>query len=297
MTAKLNSYKHIVKQLSEPDSYKKVFYLSKRGKPMPNYGKMQEIVELLRQIIFPGYFGDANVSPENMEYYIGVNLDKMQQLLSEQIIRGLCFNCHPDQDFDLCPSCDDKAEFIVEEFLKTLPEIRNLLATDVQATYNGDPASKSYGEIIYCYPGIRAITNYRIAHQLHKLNLPLIPRIITEMAHFETGIDIHPGANIDSFFAIDHGTGVVIGETTIIGKNVKIYQGVTLGAKSFPLDENGNPIKGISRHPIVEDNVVIYAEATILGRVTIGKNSTIGGNMWITHDIAPNSKLSRQYDK
>ena len=159
------------------------------------------------------------------------------------------------------------------------------------AAFNGDPAAKSYGEIIFCYPTIRALTNYRVANQLLKLGVPLIPRILSEMAHSETGIDIHPGAEIGESFTIDHGTGVVIGETCIIGKNVKLYQGVTLGAKSFPLDENGNPIKGIPRHPIVEDNVVIYAGATILGRITVGANSTIGGNLWVTNNVPSNSKL------
>jgi serine O-acetyltransferase len=177
------------------------------------------------------------------------------------------------------------------EFMSRLPKIRHLLSTDVQAGYLGDPAAKGYGEVIFCYPSIRALTNYRIAHELLNLNVPIIPRIITEMAHSETGIDIHPGAKIGDFFMIDHGTGVVIGETCIIGNHVKLYQGVTLGAKSFPVDNDGNPMKGIPRHPIVEDNVIIYAEATILGRIRIGKKSIIGGNVWITKDIPPNSKI------
>ena len=157
-----------------------------------------------------------------------------------------------------------------------------------------DPAAKSYGEIIISYPGLRAITNYRIAHELHKLQTPIIPRIITEMAHAETGIDIHPGATIGSYFTIDHGTGTVIGETSIIGEHVKIYQGVTLGAKSFPVDEQGNPIKGIARHPVIEDNVIIYANSTILGRITIGKNATIGGNVWVDKDVPADGKISQK---
>ena len=172
-----------------------------------------------------------------------------------------------------------------------------MLHKDVEAAYLGDPASKNLGEIIYCYPGINALTNYRIAHELLILGVPLIPRIITEMAHSATGIDIHPGAEIGEYFGIDHGTGIVIGETCIIGNNVKIYQGVTLGAKSFPLDENGNPIKGIARHPIVEDGVIIYSGATVLGRVRIGKNSMIGGNVWLTHNVGANSKIMQRRAK
>ena len=177
------------------------------------------------------------------------------------------------------------------EFIKRLPELRRILATDVEAAYNGDPAAESYGEIISCYPVIKAVTNYRIAHELLLLGVPLIPRIITEMAHSETGIDIHPGAQIGHHFTIDHGTGVVIGATCIIGNNVKLYQGVTLGAKSFPLDEKGNPMKGIARHPILEDNVIVYSNATILGRITIAKGTVIGGNVWVTESTKPGEQL------
>ena len=168
------------------------------------------------------------------------------------------------------------------------------MATDVEAAYNGDPAASSFGEIISCYPIIKALINYRIAHELYVIGVPLIPRMITEMAHSETGIDIHPAATIGEHFTIDHGTGVVIGATCVIGNNVKLYQGVTLGAISFPLDENGNPIKGIPRHPILEDNVIIYANATILGRITIGQNCVVGANVWVTRDMKPNT---RKYNK
>lgn len=281
----------IVKKLSQPDSYNQVYYTSRRGMPMPDHEKMNRMVDYLRDILFPGFFGDFHVTPDNMEYHTGVLVSKVQEILTGQIVSGLCFNCNPGDNV-VCDNCDSLAADLSMQFLNRLPDIRSLLATDVEATYNGDPASKSFGEIIFCYPGIRAITNYRIAHELYKLNVPLLPRIITEMAHFETGIDIHPGATIGSYFAIDHGTGVVIGETTVIGNHVKIYQGVTLGAKSFPLDENGNPIKGIARHPIVEDHVIIYAEATLLGRITIGKNSVIGGNMWIVNDVPENTRIA-----
>lgn len=225
-----------------------------------------------------------------MPYYLGVNIDKVFHILSEQIMRGLCFACNEETDLS-CAACRKNAVQLTLEFISRLPDIRHLLSSDVRAAYSGDPAAKGHGEVIFCYPSIRALTNYRIAHELLKLDVPLIPRIITEMAHSETGIDIHPGAEIGEFFLIDHGTGVVIGETCIIGNHVKLYQGVTLGAKSFPVDNDGNSVKGIPRHPIVEDNVIIYAGATILGRVRIGGNSIIGGNVWITKDIPPNSKI------
>ena len=183
-----------------------------------------------------------------------------------------------------------QAEELATKFIERLPDIRAVLATDVDAAYNGDPAAESKAEIISCYPVIKALVNYRLAHELVKLGVPLIPRIITEMAHSETGIDIHPAAQIGHHFTIDHGTGVVIGATCIIGNNVKLYQGVTLGAKSFPLDADGNPIKGIPRHPILEDNVIVYSNATILGRITIGKGCVVGANIWVTEDMEPMSK-------
>ena len=279
-----------IKALSLSKSSNLVYHVPEHGELMPSSENLKEIVDILREILFPGYFGNSSLKPETLQYYIGVNVDRVFNLLSEQILRGLCFAC-VDKEILKCEDCEITASKIVNDFILQLPEIRDLLSTDVKAAYVGDPAAKNYGEVIYCYPTIRTLTNYRIAHKLLKLNVPLIPRIITEMAHSETGIDIHPGAKIGKYFTIDHGTGVVIGETCIIGNNVKLYQGVTLGAKSFPLDEKGNPIKGIPRHPIVGDNVIIYAETTILGRVTIGENSVIGGNVWITHNVPPNSKI------
>ena len=183
-----------------------------------------------------------------------------------------------------------RAESLAAQLISRLPKIRKTLSTDVTAAYNGDPAAESYGEIISCYPVIKALTNYRVAHELVELGVPLIPRMMTEMAHSETGIDIHPAATIGEYFTIDHGTGVVIGATCIIGNNVKLYQGVTLGAKSFPLDADGNPIKGIPRHPILEDNVIVYANATVLGRITIGEGCVVGANVWVTEDMEPNTK-------
>jgi serine O-acetyltransferase len=192
----------------------------------------------------------------------------------------------------------NKSKGLAADFIAQLPHIRQMLSEDARAAYEGDPAAQSLGETIFCYPSIKAMTNYRVAHELYHLGVPLIPRIITEMAHSSTGIDIHPGAHIDKFFFIDHGTGVVIGETCVIGTGVKIYQGVTLGAKSFPKDKNGNPIKGIPRHPIIEDNVTIYSGATILGRITIGNGSIIGGNVWLTQSVPPHSTiLNNRFEK
>lgn len=196
-----------------------------------------------------------------------------------------------DTKEDCLVSSRRKAEEITDKILARLPNLQETLATDVEAAYNGDPAAENYGEIISCYPTIRALTNYRLAHELYILGVPLIPRILTEMAHSETGIDIHPGAQIGHHFTIDHGTGVVIGATCIIGNNVKLYQGVTLGAKSFPLDENGNPIKGVPRHPIIEDNVIIYSNATVLGRITIAQGTVIGGNIWVTESTQPGEHI------
>ncbi len=259
---------------------------------MPSVKILGRLVELLRDILFPGYFGNSSVNPASVKYYIGVTTEKAYQILCEQILAGICFTCENPDEISVEVK-REKANELSALFLEQLPAIRERLVTDVIAAFNGDPAAQSYGEVIFCYPAIRAIASYRIAHTLLMLEVPLIPRIIGEMAHSETGIDIHPGATIGDSFTIDHGTGVVIGATAIIGNNVKLFQGVTLGAKSFPLDENGNPIKGIARHPIIEDDVVIYSNATILGRITIGKGAVIGGNVWITNSVPPGSKISQ----
>ena len=222
--------------------------------------------------------------------------ERLYELLVEQILAGLCYEC-PAEEGTYIKAHRVNAKEITAKFIERLPQLREMLATDVEAAYNGDPAAQSFGEVILCYPAIRAITNYRIAHELHLLGVPLIPRMITEMAHSETGIDIHPAATIGNYFTIDHGTGVVIGATAIIGRNVKLFQGVTLGAKSFPLDDDGNPIKGIPRHPIIEDNVVIYSNATILGRITIGEGATIGGNIWVTDHVAKGAIIAQSKAK
>lgn len=293
----LSDYTHIltqaVSELSDKHSYEGLFHQYKDGDPLPSGKSLRRIVELSREILFPGYFGNSTVHRRTINYHIGVNVEELFGLLTEQIQAGLCFgleNTPSDNVIKKIPDRDTAAS-IAARFISKLPEIRRILATDVEAAYYGDPAATCFGEIICCYPIIRAITNYRIAHELYMLNVPLIPRIITEMAHSETGIDIHPGAQIGHHFTIDHGTGVVIGATCIIGNNVKLYQGVTLGAKSFPLDENGNPIKGIARHPILEDDVIVYSNATILGRITIGKGATIGGNIWVTESVPAGARI------
>ena len=280
-----------VAELSESSSFHGLFHKHNDGDPYPSGTVLSEIVDLCRAIIFPGFYGNSTLSSQTLPYHIGVNVERLYTLLSQQIQAGLCFCQNCQQTTNDGQKIIAKAQELSEAFIARLPKLRNILATDVEATYNGDPAAESYGEIISCYPVIKAITNFRIAHELLVLGVPLIPRIITEMAHSETGIDIHPGATIGTHFTIDHGTGVVIGATCIIGNNVKLYQGVTLGAKSFPLDEKGNPIKGIPRHPILEDDVIVYSNATILGRITLARGTVIGGNLWVTESTQPGEQL------
>lgn len=286
-----------VDELSDTNSYKGLLHQHKENDPIPSGKELATIVDLARSILFPGYFGNSNINSRTIHYHIGVNVEQLFELLINQIQAGLCFGVENNGIENGNEANRATAAQLAAQFIERLPELRRTLATDVEAAYYGDPAATCFGEIICCYPIIRAITNYRIAHELYKLNVPLIPRMITEMAHSETGIDIHPGAQIGSHFTIDHGTGVVIGATCIIGNNVKLYQGVTLGAKSFPLDENGNPIKGIPRHPILEDDVIVYSNATILGRITIGKGATIGGNIWITENVPAGARIVQQRSK
>ena len=321
-----------VEMLSEAESLKGLFHQHRDGNPLPSQRALEEIVELSRSILFPGYYGKSTVNIKTIRYHIGVNVERLHRLLADQIMAGLCFaessqttengerrtqtvengerrtdrydysqgsdasleGNHTSQLSTLSSQLEtshlEKAELLAAEAIARLPKIRKVLATDVEAAYNGDPAAESRGEIIACYPVIKALTNYRLAHELLLLGVPLIPRMLTEMAHSETGIDIHPGASVGHHFTIDHGTGVVIGATCIIGNYVKLYQGVTLGARSFPLDDQGNPIKGIPRHPIIGDDVVIYANATILGRITVGDHCVIGANVWVTRDMKPGTK-------
>ena len=269
----------VVDSLSCIDSLQTLFDRESKVFRMPSEKILAEVVDIMRDIMFPYHYGDTPVYGDTLKYYIGVRVDRMARLLHDQIEIGLQYHCKD------CPDAHLYADQITAEFVERLPELRRVLTTDVVAAYEGDPAAKNHGEIISCYPVIKALTNYRMAHELLKLGVPLIPRMLTEMAHSETGIDIHPGAEIGESFTIDHGTGVVIGETCVIGRHVKLYQGVTLGARSFPLDEHGNPIKGIPRHPMLEDDVVVYSNATILGRITIGCGAQIGGNVWLTTDV------------
>ncbi len=279
-----------VDELSESESYKGLFHQHKDGEPLPSARALCEVIELARSILFPGYYGNSTVNSRTIKYHIGVNIEKIFDLLCEQILAGLCFRNDEEHSTHM-EVCREEAANLAAQFISRLPGLRQVLATDVEAAYNGDPAAESFGEVIFCYPAIKAISNYRIAHELLTLGVPLIPRIITEMAHSETGIDIHPAAKIGSHFTIDHGTGVVIGATSIIGNNVKLYQGVTLGAKSFPLESDGKPIKGIPRHPILEDDVIVYSNATILGRITIGSGATVGGNIWVTGDVPKGARI------
>ncbi len=257
--------------------------------PLPQVEQVKQIISLAKSIIFPDYMVRRQPVEEMRSYSIGVHMDELYRLLVKQIAHGLQF-CEDCEAIKTKDQVYREAERLTLEFIDSLPEIKRLLYTDVQAMFDNDPAAPNYGEVIFCYPVVNTMTHYRIAHRLHELKVPVIPRIITEQAHSKTGIDIHPGAQIGEYFAIDHGTGVVIGETAIIGHHVTLYQGVTLGAKSFKYDEEGNMLN-VPRHPIIEDYVTVYSNASILGRITIGHHSTIGGNIWLTHDVPPYSRI------
>ena len=252
---------------------------------LPVRDKIVHILDLLNEVLFPGYTGKRTITKSNLNFIVGDILWQICAELSEQIERAFQYQCRIKK----CDGCDCRtmAENVTRHLLTQLPKIRELLKGDVTAAFDGDPAAKSYEEIVISYPCITAIATYRLAHELYLKQVPLIPRIMTEWAHAKTGIDIHPGATIGRNFFIDHGTGVVIGETSIIGDNVKIYQGTTLGALSFAKDDRGRIIKGGKRHPTIEDNVTIYAEATILGDVVIGKGAIVGGNVWIKESVPP----------
>ncbi len=253
---------------------------------MPSCVGLRDVVDALRSAVFPGYFCVPGVAEGDLRGQTMAALEYAVEHLPDQIERGFTLATAGEA------RSSEGASEITREFLARLPRVQAVLATDAQAAFDGDPAATCREETIACYPGILAITHYRLAHELHRLGVPLVPRMITELAHSQTGIDIHPGAQIGERFFIDHGTGVVIGETTIIGERVRMYQGVTLGALSFPADEWGNPLKGQPRHPIVEDDVVLYAGATILGRVTIGRGSVIGGGVWLTRSVPPGTQIS-----
>jgi len=281
---------NIIKSCYDKESYTHIDY-----EPIPSEGYVVDIINKLREILFPGYFTREKIDPVNLKYYIGQAVSVLFDMLSEQIAHSIRHECFR---YDLpCTECEEQGQKFALTLLESIPSIRKILATDVQATYIGDPAAKSHDEIIFSYPGIFAITVYRVAHKLFEFKVPLLPRIMTEYAHSLTGIDIHPGANIGESFCIDHGTGVVIGETTVIGKNVRIYQGVTLGALSLPKNA-GEHLRGKKRHPTIEDDVIIYSGATILGGDTvIGTRSVIGGNVWITKTVPPDTKVIMETPK
>jgi serine O-acetyltransferase len=253
---------------------------------LPSHDALVGIARGLRAALFPAHFGPSDLTEEGLDYFVGHTLDATLLSLHEQARRALSYS-------ETSTNREERASEVVRAFAARLPHVRRLLDSDARAAFEGDPAATHIDEAIFCYPGIAAVTLHRLAHELYRLQVPLIPRILSEIAHVDTGVDIHPGAEIGGSFFIDHGTGVVIGETTRIGERVRLYQGVTLGAKSFPLDEAGHLTKGEARHPIVEDDVVIYAGATILGRISIGHGSSIGGNVWLTRSVPAHSRVTQ----
>jgi len=279
-----NIAEKIIENCGDEECYNHVDY-----EPIPSRTAVVHIINKFLEIIFPGYFSQEKLDPVNLRFIMGQCVTQLFSLLSEQVTNSIRHDC---LRYDLsCQECNEKGHEISLKVLEAVPQIRKILATDVRAAFDGDPAAKSYDEIIFSYPGIYAITVYRLAHELYHMEVPLLPRIMTEHAHSKTGIDIHPGAHVGESFVIDHGTGVVIGETTTIGKNVRIYQGVTLGALSLPKDA-GKELRGKKRHPTIEDDVIIYSGATILGGDTIiGTRSVIGGNVWITESVPPDTRV------
>jgi serine O-acetyltransferase len=262
------------------------------GRDLPSKKVVIEVLEDLITVLFPGYLGKEDITKANIKYFLGTTLASVYTRLTSEVEKSLKYICRKITE---CPRdvCLKRAQVVVKELLEEIPEVREVLSGDIEAAYSGDPAAVSTEEVILSYPCVLAITTYRIAHELYLRGIPLIPRIMSEHVHSLTGIDIHPGAKIGKNFFIDHGTGVVIGETTEIGDNVKLYQGVTLGALSFPKDEKGQIIRGIKRHPTIGNNVVIYSGATLLGAdAIIGDNVVIGGNVWITSPVAPGTKIT-----
>lgn len=258
---------------------------------LPSREAVKLVLDGLMAALFPTHYGRPNLTAESIDFFVGETLSQTLNLLAEQIRRALIFAWNQNHTEE--KNLEQRAIEVTRIFASTLPSIRALLVSDLQAAYQGDPAATSISEILLCYPGTVGIIYHRLGHALHQLGAPFLARLIADIAHSSTGIDIHPGAQIGSSFFIDHGTGVVIGETAVIGNRVRLYQAVTLGAKRFPTDENGNLIKGTARHPIIEDDVVIYAGATLLGRITIGSGSTIGGNVWLTQSVPPGSNITQ----
>jgi serine O-acetyltransferase len=262
-----------------------------RVRELPSRTVLRQVIEGVSAALFPTHYGRPDLNDESIDYFVGDTLNVALDRLVEQVRRALRFN--PELENISEAELAGRARTITRSFAASLPEIRALLVSDVQAALAGDPAATSVAEIMLCYPGTIAVLYHRLAHCLHRLGAPFLARLAADIAHTLTGIDIHPAAQIGASFFIDHGTGVVIGETAIIGKHVRLYQAVTLGARRFPTDASGALVKGAPRHPIVEDDVVIYAGATILGRITVGAGSTIGGNVWLTQSVGPGSNVSQ----
>ena len=258
---------------------------------LPSREAIAEIVEGLVSVLYPRHFGPPGLTPDTTDEFLARTLENSLRSLQEQVRRELQLVAGNGDQSSV--ALEPRAFEITSEFAASLPKARALLDTDIRAAYEGDPAAKSLDEIVFCYPGVAAVIRHRLAHQLYLLGVPMLARIIAEIAHSQTAIDIHPGAEIGESFFIDHGTGVVIGETAVIGRHVRLYQAVTLGAKRFEVDEHGALIKNYARHPILEDDVVIYAGATVLGRITIGRGSAIGGNVWLTHGVPPGSNITQ----
>lgn len=291
----MHAHEQLVQSLLNPDLTARLHRKDRLRVPAPDIDALDEAMTLLRHLLFPGYYDGKCFEQTDLSCQLSDTIERLETILSEQIYRALCFerSCRDTNDPNSPHPCRQRAGEATLSFLFQLPHLAQLLSTDVDAAYAGDPAASSPSEVILCYPSIYALTHHRVAHALLSDGVPFLPRMISELSHRRTGIDIHPAAQIGSHFFIDHGTGVVIGQTCIIGQGVKIYQGVTLGAKSFPANEDGSLVKGILRHPIIEDDVVIYAGATVLGRVTIGRGSRIGSNVWLTHDTAEGSIINR----
>jgi serine O-acetyltransferase len=265
-----------------------------RDEPVPQLPSRETVISVVDGLVaalFPRHFGPPGLTEEGTNCFVGYTVDAALRSLEEQARRELQLELGDHNKGGDDPA--QRANEITSRFAAALPKVRALLETDIHAAFEGDPAAKSLDEVVFCYPGITAIIRHRLAHELYLLGAPMLARIISEVAHSETGIDIHPGAEIGERFFIDHGTGVVIGETSIIGRHVRMYQAVTLGAKRFEVDEHGALLKNYARHPIVEDDVVIYAGATILGRITIGRGSAIGGNVWLTQSVPPGSNITQ----
>ena len=286
-----DALREAVERLSDEGSYAQLFHAYCEEEELPSGKVLQSLVELCRAILFPGYYGQARITGQTIRFHTGVSIEQLFEELSKQIYAGLCLA--NTSQMTSSQAAKATAERIAEEFISSLPELRSLLATDAEAMFDSDPAAQNPGEVIFCYPGFRAICNYRIAHVLYRLEVPFIPRMITEMAHSETGIDIHPGATIGHHFSIDHGTGIVIGETSVIGDYVRIFQGVSLAGAKLPPDEKGNTIRGIARHPILGNHVTVYSNATLIGKIHIGDGATICGNVWVAEDVPAGATVSQ----